>query len=272
MKNEAYGSESYIVNGDTAVFTFRSFFADRKGWEKYYKDGTLPSERDTFLAFRNAAEKAQNDPKVKNFIIDLSTNGGGESDAVMTIVSLITGNSCIYSENTLTGGAAAVYYNVDRDLDGRFDDNDSKVKYDLNFAVLTSNATFSSANLLASLLHENWIPIIGEQSGGGSCSVMVKPTADGWEYSHSSYTRLVDSELNNIDGGVPVDIPLVKTNEDGSKDYSAFFDIAQLSAKINDYYGNAEDDNPATGAEIPAVSALLSVAVIFLLRKRERTR
>ncbi len=144
--------------------------------------------------------------------------------------------------------------------------------YDLNFAVLTSKATFSSANLLASLLHENGIPVIGEQSSGGSCSVMAKPTPDGWEYTHSSYTRLADAELNNIDGGVPVDIPIVKTNADGSKDYSAYVDIAQLSAKINEYYGNAGDENPATGTEIPVASAFAALALVFVLRKRERTR
>ena len=270
MKDDVY--QNCTVSGDTAIFSFSSFTTDRQGWEKYYTDGTAPSERDTYFSFRNALEKAQNDPKVKNFIIDLSTNGGGESNAAMAVMSLLTGKSYIRSENTLTGAVTNVYYNVDRNLDGRFDEKDSEVNYDLNFAVLTSKATFSSANLLASMLHENGIPVIGEQSSGGSCSVMAKPTPDGWEYTHSSYTRLADAELNNIDGGVPVDIPIVKTNADGSKDYSAYVDIAQLSAKINEYYGNAGDENPATGTEIPVASAFAALALVFVLRKRERTR
>ncbi len=254
------------------MFTFSSFIADMQGWEKYYTDGTAPSERDTYLAFRNALEKAQNDPDVKNFVIDLSTNGGGEFYSAMAIMSLITGKSYIRSENTLTGGITVVYYDVDRDLDGRFDENDSKVKYDLNFAVLTSKATFSSANLLASLLRENGIPIIGEQSSGGSCSVITKPTIDGWEYCHSSYTRLADAELNNIDGGVPVDIPLVKMNEDGTKDYSGMYDAALLSAGINGYYGITEEENPATGTENTALIFVpitgLIVAAMILSKKR----
>ena len=204
-------------------------------------------------------------------MIDLSTNGGGESYAAIAVMSLITGKSYIRSENTLTGEVTSVYYNVDRNLDGKFDAKDREVKYDLNFAVLTSKATFSSANLLASTLHENGIPIIGEQSSGGSCSVITKPTADGWEYSHSSYTRLVDGELNNIDGGVPVDVLLVNTNADGSKNYSTFFDVAQVGARINEYYGNTEEENPATGAEIPIASAFVALAVMFIVRKSKRS-
>jgi hypothetical protein len=254
------------------MFTFSNFNADIQGWEKYYNGGALPGERDTYLSFRNALEKAQNDPKVKNFIIDLSTNGGGEFYSAMAIMSLVTGKSYIRSENTLTGEVTTVYYNVDRNLDGKFDAKDREVKYDLNFAVLTSKASFSSANLLASTLHENGIPIIGEQSSGGSCSVITKPTADGWEYSHSSYTRLVDGELNNIDGGVPVDVLLVNTNADGSKNYSTFFDVAQVGARINEYYGNTEEENPATGTETALIflpfTIMIVVATLLLKRRK----
>ncbi len=274
MKDDVY--QNCTVSGDTAIFSFSSFTTDRQGWEKYYTDGTAPSERDTYLAFRNALEKAQNDPDVKNFVIDLSTNGGGEFYSAMAIMSLITGKSYIRSENTLTGGITVVYYDVDRDLDGRFDEKDSEVNYNLNFAVLTSKATFSSANLLASLLHENGIPVIGEQSSGGSCSVMAKPTPDGWEYTHSSYTRLADAELNNIDGGVPVDIPLVKMNEDGTKDYSGMYDAALLSAGINGYYGITEEENPATGTENTAlifvpITGLIAAAAMLMKKRRPRS-
>ena len=276
IKDIIYGGENYIVSGNTAMFTFSSFIADMQGWEKYYTDGTAPSERDTYLAFRNALEKAQNDPDVKNFVIDLSTNGGGEFYSAMAIMSLLTGKSYIRSENTLTGAVTNVYYNVDRNLDGRFDEKDSEVKYDMNFAVLTSKATFSSANLLASMLHENGIPVIGEQSSGGSCSVMSKPTPDGWEYTHSSYTRLADAELNNIDGGVPVDIPIIKTNEDGTKDYSGMYDAALLSAGINGYYGITEEENPATGTENTAlifvpITGLIAAAAMLMKKRRPRS-
>lgn len=237
FKESAYGKESYIVRGDTAVFTFDVLRADRSGWTRYYTDGTPPSEKDTYYSFRCALEKAQNDPAVKNFVIDLSTNGGGESDAAMAIMALVTGESYIRSENTLTGGVSVVHYAVDRNLDGVFDEKDSAVSYDLNFAVVTSLKTYSSANMLASLLHENGIPILGEQSCGGACSVITKPTPEGWEYSHSSYTRLADTDLQNIDGGVPVDVLLVTKDAAGTKDYSGLYDIDRLSGTINTYYG-----------------------------------
>ncbi len=43
--------------------------------------------------------------------------------------------------------------------------------------------------------------------------------------------------MQNIDGGVPVDVPLVTKDAAGTKDYSSLYNIDRLSGTINTYYG-----------------------------------
>lgn len=127
-------------------------------------------------------------------------------------------------EDTVTGEKTCVSYLKDTNLDGAFDEKDMAVSYDLNFAVLTSEYTFSSANAMASILSDEGILILGEQSGGGSCSVQYCGTADGWLYTISNNIHLINKAGEDIDSGVPVKESLVKEGENGSCDYSALYD------------------------------------------------
>ena len=97
-----------------------------------------------------------------------------------------------------------------------------------NFAVLTSAETFSSGNAMASILSDRGIPILGERSGGGSCSVQGNDTAEGWSYSISCNIHLINAAGEDIDAGVPVSTELVAASDDGTRDFSAFYDFDRI--------------------------------------------
>ena len=69
-----------------------------------------------------------------------------------------------------------------------------------NFAVLTSAETFSSGN----------------------------DTAEGWSYSISCNIHLINAAGEDIDAGVPVSTELVAASDDGTRDYSAFYDFDRI--------------------------------------------
>lgn len=228
-RKEKFGDVSYAELGDTAIFMFNTFGLDLDGWEKYYhQGGELPVETDTYAAFHAALDKAAANPEIKNFVIDLSMNSGGESFAMSAMVALVCGESDIRFEDTVNGERTCVSYLTDTNLDGAIDEKDLEVRYDLNFAVLTSGETFSSGNAMASVLSDKGIPVLGERSGGGSCSVQGNGTAEGWSYTISNNIHLINAAGEDIDAGVPVRAELVTVSDDGTRDYSAFYDIDRI--------------------------------------------
>ena len=228
-RKEKFGDASYAELGDTAIFMFDAFRLDLDGWENYYhQGGELPVETDTYAAFHAALDKAAANPEIKNFVIDLSLNSGGESFAMSAMVALVCGESDIRFEDTVNGERTRVSYLTDTNLDGAIDEKDLEVRYDLNFAVLASAYTFSSGNAMASVLSDRGIPVLGERSGGGSCSVQGNGTAEGWSYTISNNIHLINAAGEDIDAGVPVRAELVTVSEDGTRDYSAFYDFDRI--------------------------------------------
>ena len=237
LRKQKYGEGvNYYKEGNTAFCIFDSFLCDDSGWRKFYRgEGPKPTladyPNDWLVILIDALEKAENDPEVKNFVIDLATNGGGSSDVVLFITSLLCNKADMYYENALTGQRFKTTYDVDRNLDGKFDEKDAATKYHLNFALLTSNYCFSCGNLLPALAKDYGIPLIGQRTGGGSCCVLFNPSADGFGYRYSSHrSRLIDTKGNNIDTGIVPNYPL-ETLDD-------LYDITKVTELINSYYAN----------------------------------
>ena len=223
----------YYKEGQTAYCWFNSFLCDDSGWRKFYK-GEAPRPTvedypdDWLIALVDALEKAENDPEVKNFVLDISTNGGGSSDVVLFITSLLCNKADMYYENALTGQKMKSTFEVDRNLDGKFDEKDAQVKYHLNLALLVSPVSFSCGNMLPALLKDYGIPIIGMQTGGGACAVLYNPTAEGFGYSYSTHRlRLVDTKGMNIDAGIAPTYELNKND---------FFDVQKVTELVENYY------------------------------------
>ena len=223
----------YYKEGSTAYCWFDSFLCDDSGWRRFYRgEGPKPTAQDYpndwLIALIDALQKAEADPEVKNFVLDISTNGGGSSDVVMFITSILCNKADMYYENTLTGQKIKSTYEVDRNLDGKFDEKDAEVKYNLNFALLTSTCSFSCGNMLPALLKDYGIPLLGIQSGGGSCCVLYNPSADGFGYRYSTHrARLTDTKGENIDAGIKPTYELETAD---------FFNLPKISQFIESYY------------------------------------
>jgi hypothetical protein len=234
LREEKIGKDvRYTKVGNTAYCHFDEFMCDDSGWRKYYKgEGPKPTidqyPDDWLVILIDAIEKAQNDPEIKNFILDTSTNGGGSTDIVVFITSMFANKPDIYYENTLTGQKMKCSYEVDRNLDGKFDEKDKDVKLKMNIGVLISSCSFSCGNLLPALLKDYGICLLGKKSGGGSCCVLYNPSADGFGYRYSTHRgRLLNLKGENIDNGVEPDYSL-ETDE--------FFDIAKVGKLIEEFY------------------------------------
>ena len=250
LRPKVYGEGvTYVKKGDTAVCVFDSFNErNEQAWKDYYAGtGPMPTvenaPNDDMVIFLDALKKAAADPEVKNFVIDITANGGGSADIVLAMTSLILDKSYISQDNSLTGQRSIVEYEVDRNFNGVFDAADKDVRYDLNFAVLTSPMSFSCGNLFPSILKDAGIPVMGATSGGGACAIQAMCTADGFCFQISSFrARLNSLDGDNIDGGVTPDIPIdndgrveVKLSEENSlmvKDYSKYFDIDYLRSLL----------------------------------------
>ena len=225
---------NYYKVGNTAYCQFGTFLCDDSGWRKYYKgEGPKPTidqyPNDWLVILVDALEKAQNDPEVKNFILDISANGGGSSDIVLFITSLFANKSDLYYENVLTGQKMKSTFEVDRNLDGKFDEKDKDVKLKMNIGVLISTFSFSCGNLLPALLKDYGICLLGKKSGGGSCAVLYSPSADGFGYTYSTHRiRLNNMKGENIDEGIDPDYQLENPDD--------FFDIPKVGKLIEDYY------------------------------------
>ncbi len=247
QRDRAYGKDTaYITKGDTAVIVYDSFEPDFDDWDDFYGSGHDPStvSQDRLWGFVRSLDRAQKDPRIKNVVIDLTANGGGSLDYAMMISSLVTGESDVCTENVLTGEKCRSGYIADRNLDGKFDEEDDKVKYDLNFAVLTSDFSFSAATYLSSVLKDKGVLIMGEDTGGGACAIQQMAMADGNPYYMSSHRfRLLDGSGYCPDDGVKVHVNLVSENG-AQKDCSAFYDIDRLSREINAYYAKNEEKDP----------------------------
>ncbi len=235
------GEGYYHTKGDTAFYSMTGFVADKTPWYEYYKKGGSFDDYDehVLMGLVSSMNKANKDPNIKNFVIDLSSNGGGSADVLMTLYSLITGKrECsLKYQNVLQGQNIDQKFLIDRNFDGKFDEADNNVHYDLNFAVLASQESYSCGNLFPSMMKDQGYMILGERSGGGACTILELNTADGFYYHMSGYQmRLTNAVGEVIDAGIVPDKELVKIGADGKKDYSDCYNLDLLSNLMNQFY------------------------------------
>ena len=233
--------ETYYKQGDTAYLMYNSFGPiNIDAWNDYYDGGCkgeTPANDEKFLGdlsvVLDALKQANDDPEVKNLVVDLSSNGGGDFDVLMTMSVLMGGPNYYYSENLVTGQRQKSYFDVDSNFDGVFDEKDKEVKYDLNIAVMVSDFSFSCGNFFPSLMKDMGYPIIGERSGGGACSVQPFITPEGMQFQMSSArARLTNDKWVNIDSGIEPNYVI----DISSGDYDPLYDIAAISEIINNHY------------------------------------
>ena len=203
---------------DTAIFSFDSF-----------NDNAV-------YAFKEALDYADSN-KLNNFIIDLTTNGGGNDTMVSFMISIMTQDTMNFKyTSTISNNKMKQLYDVDKNLDGVFDEKDNEVKYNFNFAILESSQSFSCGNLLPCLAKENGIAIMGEKSGGGSCAISLNYTPNNYKYGFSGIKKLVNADGTDVDLGAIPDLALV----DG-RDLSRLYDFDTMISFIEEFYKTNEE-------------------------------
>ena len=202
------GVPGYEEIGNTAYITFDEFVAEPDGVD-YQKTAPTADAVDTIgvLSYAYSQIMRENSP-VENVVMDLSCNGGGDSDAAVYAISAFLGDGYASVTNTMSGALATGVYNIDLNLDGKFDEKDRGLTEKKLFCLISPNS-FSCGNLVPNIFkNSNQVTLIGRNSAGGSCMILPLSTATGAVFQISGPTRLAftkNGSFYDIDQGVDPD-------------------------------------------------------------------
>ena len=218
------GVPAYEEIGDTAFVTFDAFTVKRKP-EEYYELENFDDPQDTIelMIYANRMVRREGSP-VRNIVLDLSQNGGGDSDAAIAVSSWFTGETKFSLLDTMTGAETIACYRTDLNLNGialsnpedgsgKFDPGDT-VSGQYNLYCLTAPGSFSCGNLVPAIFNQvGGITLIGQRTGGGSNVVFPATTASGTIFQMSGplqITTYTNGSLYGVDAGVEPHVRLNK--------------------------------------------------------------
>lgn len=204
------------IDDDTAVLHFDSFLVATKD----QMQSETPWEYDTYSFFDHYLGQIV-EKGCKNVIIDLSTNGGGVISAMIEALGFVTDKSIPfiyeYKEDL---SEYQTYYNVEIP-NGAY--------RNLNYSLLTSVCTYSSANLFAVTFKNFKLgKVYGKKSGGGMCAIFptVLPDGSTLVMSGPMMMQIIDDdyEFQFVESGVAVDAEF--------DSYSYYYDDAYLKDNV----------------------------------------
>ncbi|MGN1098927.1 MAG: S41 family peptidase, partial [Christensenellales bacterium] len=226
LRSAVLGDEAetgFYYHGDVLYIRFDSF-ARSNNSKVFAENGNgiislqpVAYDRNSFNLFYDAFNDLRsNHPEVKNILIDLSVNHGGDTTTLTELLGFFMEEVNIGIYNSVTDNYYLMSYRVDTNMDGVYDGKDFQAK-DYNVFCLTSGASFSCANIFSAILQdEKAAVIIGENTGGGNCIIMNSVTATGDFYNKSApfaYARKAENGgLLHNDSGVSVDKFLLQDN------------------------------------------------------------
>lgn len=224
------------------------------------------------------------DKGAKNFIIDITQNTGGVNYVVMYMMAIMTGQPNLYLQNTMTGNKMIETGLIDKNLDGKVDEKDDEVDYDFHFALLTTERSFSCGNLLPCMAQEKKIPVIGENSGGGTCYIYKMSFPSAPNYGLSSYSMMLYENGENVEAGAKPDFETVTVDAEGNHDYAKLYDIDAAAKFLDEYYAKVTPVKVHTTSAkssgmpittilliaIPVVVLIAAIIVILIVRKRKK--
>lgn len=169
-------TDLYSVKNDTA------FWADESNWS------------DDSLSIIFKAQKILNEnTDISGVVVDLSYCGGGYEIVAIAVSAWLTGTGDSFTRSTVDDAESGYSYQFDANLDGLFDvTTDSLADSNRNYKiyVLSSPVTFSAGeNISQSIKNSDKALLIGQKSGGGTCTVEKGSTADGVTFSYSFFTQ-----------------------------------------------------------------------------------
>jgi|GEM_PF-1177076 len=250
------GEQTYKKINSTAFILIDDYMGDctnLEAWNNYYAGtGALPfgpSTGGAVACIYKGLLKAQADSSVKNVVVDLSSNTGGSVDEMMYLISLLTenkvGETTMSIANRATGQLLTGKFKVDRNLDRVFDEKDAAFNpvAGKNIAVLMSQNGFSCGGISPIYLHDRGIFTMGDDSGGGCCSILYQHSGMGLFTVRSSSDAVVDKNGKKIDevreGSCDHKFEIKeKTGSYGTKtlDFSSFFKIEEIERVLKDHF------------------------------------
>lgn len=156
---------------------------------------------DNIYLMSYAIAYANSHDEIKNIVLDLSINSGGQFDAALAVIGGMLGDSAFtYFRNPNNSSSCVTKFYADLNFDEKFDEND--YFNDKKLYCLTSSVSFSCGNLVPAVFKSSGkVTLIGRQTGGGSCLVLNCSTLFAGNFSLSSSIRMYG--YNN---GAPVDV------------------------------------------------------------------
>ncbi len=228
------GIPAYEEVGNTAYITF-DFFSDRPAETDYFAEPTEADNTgdDTIRLMQYACKQILREGSpVKNVVMDLSINTGGDTCTAEYVMATFLGQADLSTKNTLTGAMTDAVYTIDTNLDGVFDENDTLAGKGLHFYCLESPISFSCGNLVPNAFKaSHQVTLLGQPSSGGSCAVHPLCTAGGTFYQTSGYRRfsvMKNGSFYDVDRGAEPDHFI--------GDPDKFYNRKQLTDFINNLY------------------------------------
>ena len=222
-------------SGETAMVSLDSFSFAYDAYDgANIKEGLNVHEQDSYLylcrMFQEAADKG-----VKQVVIDDSVNGGGSVGVLLKLLALISKNNQgeIGYFNSRNSAARILSASIDKTSANAYPYGPSGyVSRDYDFYILTSPYSFSCANAFPFFARRaGSAKIIGQNSGGGECTVEVATLPSGRNYAHSTHTHIVSIDKNamtyvGVERGAGVDISL---------NYADFYNLTAIEKAIQEY-------------------------------------
>lgn len=228
------GIPAYEEIGNTAYITFDQFM-DRRPDIDYFAQPTEKdnSEDDTIRLMQYACQQIlREDSPIENVVMDLSINGGGDTGTAEYVMATFLGQADLSTENTLSNAMTDAVYTIDTNLDGKFDENDTLAGKGLHLFCLESPVSFSCGNLVPNAFKASHkVTLLGQESGGGSCSIHCFCTAGGSQYQVSGFRRfsvMKNGSFYDVDRGAQPDYFIGDINK--------FYDRNGLTEYINTLY------------------------------------
>ena len=226
-KTASGNTECYAISGDTAYIKFHLFIHTQspafpfEGYKNkaYQTESYEEAQRKVmsaisdspYYAFCVAFNDIVKHDNIKNIVIDLTGNIGGEVRCIPYLAAFMTKDPNIVYRNTMDGSLLDFHYKVDLDGDGEFGTDSDTFEGKYKFYLL-NGANFSGGNELAAMAkNSGWAKLIGEKSAGGSCAIGNRIDSSGLTFRLSSTFNLQlkqgDKYITN-DDGVDVDYVL----------------------------------------------------------------
>lgn len=226
------GVPFYQEVGDTAFISFDRFTAtpDLDYYRLNPDDPDSVQDTISLILYANRRIRREGSP-IRNVVLDLSLNSGGDADAAVYTASWFLGKTSVTSVNTFSGAQATGIYLADTNLDRVFDGEDSLLG-ECSLYCLISPESFSSANLLPWLFKaSNLVTLLGDTSGGGSCTVLPLTTAWGTSFRISGFSRvsfIKNGSAYDTDRGIEPDVVFTRI--------PTFYDRKKITEIIHSLY------------------------------------